>query len=269
MVTKRKNCNPKKSYNCGNSCITTRYVCRKDGLQGQSVEITNRLTDAITSVGSENTSTVAIRDFENSIVNNDFETGAVFSPSGEKVWGSEGDSMSVGLESFFEQVPYNDRSELTLTHNHPKRKFEGVEEASLGGTLSPPDIGVMLQNNLKGIRAVDEKYVYEAKRPEGQSTFLPDDTDPNDEFEVRARSMLRGLLIQQKADKLLNEIRTSMEPELMKRANALKAEDPDIDPGVFAKTLGKIDMDITIEAMHETMVKMAEEFGFVYTRTER
>ena len=44
---KKKNCKKVTSYNCGNSCINERYVCRKVGLAGQSVDIANRLSAAI------------------------------------------------------------------------------------------------------------------------------------------------------------------------------------------------------------------------------
>ena len=42
-MKKKKNCKKATSYNCGNSCINERYVCRKEGLSGQSVDIANRL----------------------------------------------------------------------------------------------------------------------------------------------------------------------------------------------------------------------------------
>lgn len=47
---KRKNCNPAKSYNCGNSCISGGFVCRKDGLKGQAAGLANKVTELIQSI---------------------------------------------------------------------------------------------------------------------------------------------------------------------------------------------------------------------------
>lgn len=44
---KKRNCTGTKGYNCGQSCISVKYACIKDGLSGQSINIANRLTKTI------------------------------------------------------------------------------------------------------------------------------------------------------------------------------------------------------------------------------
>ena len=44
---KRKNCSGTKGYNCGNSCISVKFICKKDGLSGKSVNIANNLKKLI------------------------------------------------------------------------------------------------------------------------------------------------------------------------------------------------------------------------------
>ena len=44
-MVKKKNCSGTRGYNCGNSCISVKYACIKDGLSDNVVKIANKLGD--------------------------------------------------------------------------------------------------------------------------------------------------------------------------------------------------------------------------------
>lgn len=50
MLKRRKNCSGTKGYNCGQTCISVKYVCKRDGLSAQSVNIAERLKEAINKI---------------------------------------------------------------------------------------------------------------------------------------------------------------------------------------------------------------------------
>ena len=63
-MVKKRNCNKSTSYQCGKSCISARKVCRKDGLQGQSIDIMVKFKNAVTSTMDTETA----KDFTNVII---------------------------------------------------------------------------------------------------------------------------------------------------------------------------------------------------------
>lgn len=255
MATKRKNCNPKKSYNCGNSCITARYVCRKDGLQGQSVDITNRLTDAITSVSKESKPTLSpIREYENSIRKNSFESAALTDTTGKVLATVEGDSGSVFVGDLYSDSSWKERESFIVTHNHPTQR--GVD----GGTFSAADLDLFITNNFQELRAVSVKYDHTIRRPAGQKSVLKEGS-----LSARNHSKLGSKI----AAEYISEIEKykADQTELHRDFNEVSWENQWTTEQRNEKWISFF-VGWMQEKQHETVTRLAEKYGFEYIREE-
>ena len=137
------------------------------------------------------------------------------------------------------------RRESVMTHNHPPQKVPSTGEDLLGGSFSINDVLAAAAFELKGIRATDKKYTYSLK--------IPQDENWN--------SMSN--------QKLIHDAEYSIWKE--KKADSIERAEKRIDAegvrGDQAK-MDKIIYEERVEAQHETMTTLAEEFGFEYSRTE-
>ena len=48
-----KKCSKTRGYSCGNSCISVKFVCRVDGLRGQSVSISDKMASMVKAVAEQ------------------------------------------------------------------------------------------------------------------------------------------------------------------------------------------------------------------------
>lgn len=101
---------------------------------------------------------VSLREEENSIRNNTYETGVVLDSDGKVLLKKKGDDGQVT----FTGREISLMKDKILTHNHPSGN---KDRYSIGHAFSGDDYAASVECNLKELRAVTKGYTFSMKRP--------------------------------------------------------------------------------------------------------